>query len=313
VPDNSLVIFERQLAPLAPRFAEVLGNTMPVARLMRTLKISVERLPKLLECDRQSLFNAAMSAACLGLEVDGVTGQAYVMPFKNKAQLVIGYKGYVTMAARSGITMTGSVVRDGDEFDYELGSNAFVRHKPALGNRGRIIASWAVGAAIGRPAIISVLGIDDLLAIKAKSPGARKSDSPWNDPAIGFPAMCEKSGKRRLSRSLPLNVMTLGARMDEAHEEQGKHAWISPDKGVIIDGEVGEVFPPQNKETPTASQLIGDDDEIMRLRDGLEEAAAHGQESLRGAWEKIPKTLKQKLEATKDRLKPVADKADRGG
>jgi recombination protein RecT len=313
VPDNSLVIFERQLAPLAPRFAEVLGNTMPVARLMRTLKISVERLPKLLECDRQSLFNAAMSAACLGLEVDGVTGQAYVLPFKNKAQLVIGYKGYVTMAARSGITMTGSVVRDGDEFDYELGSSAFVRHKPALGNRGRIIASWAVGAAIGRPAIVNVLGIDELLAIKAKSPGAQKSDSPWNDPAIGFPAMCEKSGKRRLSRSLPLNVMTLGARMDEAHEEQGKHAWISPDKGVIIDGEVGEVFPPQNKETPTASQLIGDDDEIMRLRDGLEAAAENGQESLRSAWEKIPKTLKQKLEAAKDRLKPVADKADRGG
>ena len=63
--DNSLVVFERQLAPLAPRFAEVLGNTMPVARLMRTLKISVERLPKLLECDRQSLFNAAMSAPAL--------------------------------------------------------------------------------------------------------------------------------------------------------------------------------------------------------------------------------------------------------
>ena len=311
--DNSLVVFERQLAPLAPRFAEVLGNTMPVARLMRTLKISVERLPKLLDCDRQSLFNAAMSAACLGLEVDGITGQAYVLPFKNKAQLVIGYKGYVTMAARSGITITGSVVRDGDEFDYELGSSAFVRHKPVLGNRGRIIASWAVGTAIGRPAIVNVLGIDDLIAIKARSPGAQRSDSPWNDPAIGFPAMCEKSGKRRLSRSLPLNVMTLGARMDEAHEEQGKHAWISPDKVVIIDGEAGEVFPPQNKETPTSSQLIGDDDEIMRLRDGLEEAAANGQESLRSAWEKIPKMLKQKLEVTKDRLKPIADKADQGG
>jgi RecT family len=32
-----------------------------------------------------------MSAACLGLEVDGVTGQAYLLPFKGKAQLVIGY------------------------------------------------------------------------------------------------------------------------------------------------------------------------------------------------------------------------------
>jgi recombination protein RecT len=149
MPDNALVILERQMAPLAPRFAEVLGKTMPVERLMRTIMISVERLPKLLDCDRQSIFNAAMSAACLGLEVDGVTGQAYLIPFKGKAQLVIGYKGINTMAARSGITITGAVVRDGDQFDYELGSDAFVKHVPALGNKGRIVATWAVAAANG--------------------------------------------------------------------------------------------------------------------------------------------------------------------
>jgi recombination protein RecT len=91
MPANDLVVFEKQLQPLAPRFAQVLGATMPVERLMRTVMISVERLPRLLDCDRQSLFNAAMSAACLGLEVDGVTGQAYLLPFKGKAQLVIGY------------------------------------------------------------------------------------------------------------------------------------------------------------------------------------------------------------------------------
>jgi phage RecT family recombinase len=70
------------------------------------------------------LFNSAMSAAVLGLEVDGVTGQAYLIPFAGKAQLVIGYKGFNTLAARSGITITGAVVREGDEFDFELGSNA---------------------------------------------------------------------------------------------------------------------------------------------------------------------------------------------
>ena len=52
-----------QLAPLAPRFSEVLAGTMPVERLTRTIVISCERLPKLLECDRQSLFNAAKCCA----------------------------------------------------------------------------------------------------------------------------------------------------------------------------------------------------------------------------------------------------------
>ena len=42
------------------------------------------------------------------LEVDGVTGQAFLIPFKGRAQLVIGYKGFNTLAARSGLTVTGA-------------------------------------------------------------------------------------------------------------------------------------------------------------------------------------------------------------
>ncbi|MEO6382014.1 MAG: recombinase RecT [Nitrobacter sp.] len=242
--------------PLAPRFEQVLDGTMKVERLMRTIVLSVERLPKLLDCTRQSLFNAAMSAAVLGLEVDGVTGQAYLIPFKGSAQLVIGYKGFNTLAARSGITITGAVVREGDEFDYELGSAAYVRHKPKTGptKDRRIIAAWACAQSMTRPAVISVMNIDELMAVKTKSPGGARSDSPWNDPNIGFPAMCEKTVKRRLSRSMPLNVMQLAARMDEAVDEQGKTAWISPDKTIVVDGEFSDM-PARNNETPTVEAL----------------------------------------------------------
>src|SRR6266849_9063658 len=148
---NELIAFEHMLQPLKPHFQQALAGAIPVERLMRSIVISVERLPKLLECTRQSLLNASMSAACLGLEVDGVTGQAYLIPFKGRAQLVIGYKGYTTLAARSGITITGAVVREGDEFDYELGSAAFIRHKPAVGKNRRIIAAWACAQSMDRP------------------------------------------------------------------------------------------------------------------------------------------------------------------
>src|SRR5262245_50669564 len=225
MPDNALMVLEQQMQPLPPRFSQVLGGIMPVERLMRTVMISVERLPKLLECDRQSIFNAAMSAACLGLEVDGVTGQGYLIPFKGKAQLVIGYKGYNTLAARSGITITGAVVREGDAFDFDKGEG-WITHKPKLGEPGRrIIGAWAKAAAKRGAAVIEVIGIDELMAVKANSPGAKRNDSPWNDPAIGFPAMCEKTAKRRLARSLPLNVMQYAARLDEAVDEQGEAAW----------------------------------------------------------------------------------------
>src|SRR5215472_6358831 len=115
---NDLVALEHQFAPLTGKFTQVLavpGVTLTAPRLIRSVLVSVERNPKLMHCTRQSLFNAAMSAACLGLECDGVTGQAFLIPFEVRgtptAQLVIGYKGYNTMAARSGITITGEVVR----------------------------------------------------------------------------------------------------------------------------------------------------------------------------------------------------------
>src|SRR4051812_44691057 len=227
---TELAILEKQLKPLAPRLEMVLDKRVPVERLMETIMISCERLPALLKCDRQSLFNSALSAAVLGLEVDGVTGQAYLIPFAGKAQLVIGYKGYNTLAARSGITITGAVVREGDQFDYELGSGGFVRHKPALvGKDRRVVAAWACATSHDRPPVHMVMGIDELMAVKAKSPGATRTDSPWNDPSIGFPAMCEKTVRRRLARSMPLNIMQLAARMDEAVDEQGHAARLDPD------------------------------------------------------------------------------------
>jgi recombination protein RecT len=253
---NALAVLEQQLAPLAPKFEMALAGQMPVDRLIRTVMISVERAPALLDCDRQSLFNAAMSAACLGLEVDGVTGQAFLIPFARRAQLIIGYKGYNTLAARGGITIRGKIVREGDPFEWENGTGAYVRHKALPGNDRRIIAAWASAEHRDRPPVIEVLHIDELMAVKNKSPGAKKKDSPWNDPNVGFPAMCEKTAKRRLARSLPLTIIQLAARMESATDERGQAAWISPDHGLVVDGEATPIGPFEESETPTAPDLI---------------------------------------------------------
>ena len=307
---SELVALEQQLKPLAPHFAQVLGKTMPVERLMRTIMISVERLPMLLQCDRQSIFNAAMSAACLGLEVDGVTGQAYLIPFKGRAQLVIGYKGFNTLAARSGITITGAVVREGDEFDYQLGTAAYVRHKPK-GSKGKITHAWACAQSLDRPAVVEVLDIDELLAVKGRSPGAKRSDSPWNDTVIGFPAMCQKTAKRRLARAMPLNIMQQAARMDEAVDEQGAPAWISPDKGVVIDGEFSDA-PTIIHDQREMGDLLAPELTVTDLDAKLAEAAAKGTEALKAAWSSIPpgETKKMLEQALNRRHKPAAAEAD---
>ncbi len=266
---QALAVIEHQLQPLRPMFDQLLRPTgVPAERIIRSVLISCERTPKLLECTAVSVIQAATTGAVLGLEADGHTGQGFLVPFRQKgvqkAQWITGYKGYSTLAARVGLTVNGEVVREGDFIDFELGSSGYVKHKPMVGggtNR-RIIGAWATASAPSRDPIIVWLDIDDILAIKARSQAAKRDGgddafSPWNEPVVGFPAMAGKSAKRRLARALPLSVYLSGlllhnhaieaARIDEAHEEQGHHAYLHPEKGIVIDGEAA----------PPASQSKG--------------------------------------------------------
>jgi|GEM_PF-3230757 len=256
---NQLVTYERNLNSLQTTFADVLtGSGIAPERLIRTVLISLERTPKLMECSQQTVINAAVTFGVLGLEVDGVTGQGFMIPFRERAQPIIGYKGYNTLAARSGISIKGAVVREGDVFEFDLAAADPIRHTFDMFAPGRlskrIVGAWALGVSKDRPAVPAVMTIDELLDVKASSPGARKSDSPWNNEKIGFPAMCEKTVKRRLARAMPLNVMQHAAAMEEAFEERGKYSYISKDKGVVVDGDfrtVGDTQPPAEDEIMT--------------------------------------------------------------
>lgn len=237
---NELAVIEKSLTSMVPALQEAIApeyrRKVPAERIVRTLMVSLEKSPALAKCTMQSLVNAAWSAACLALEVDGVTGQAYLLPFAGKAQLVIGYKGFNTLAARSGYSISADVVRKGDDFTFRKGSNGFIKHSYELdAQRGDIQGAWAIAESKSLPSIIVVLTLDELMKTKAKSPGAKRRDSPWNEPTVGFPAMCEKTARRRLARSMPLNVMQLAAALDQ-HGEAGEYSYIDPeDRTVKID------------------------------------------------------------------------------
>lgn len=83
------------------RFAEVLGDRSSgpyIASVMTLVKDS----KALLECSAPSIYTSALRAATLRLSVDPAIGQAYLVPFKGQATLVVGYKGLYDMAVRTG-------------------------------------------------------------------------------------------------------------------------------------------------------------------------------------------------------------------
>src|ERR671924_2141362 len=106
-----------------PEIARTLPANVDVERFERIVRTEIRRTPKLLECDPYSLLGAVMWAAQLGLE-PGPLQHVHLIPYKREVVFLIGYRGYVELAFRSGQVkdVTGALVREGDRFEYQYGT-----------------------------------------------------------------------------------------------------------------------------------------------------------------------------------------------
>ena len=83
------------------QFREVLGEREANAYVASVL-IAVANNDALQKCNPISIITSAMRAATLQLSCDPSLGQAYLVPFGNKCTLIVGYKGLIHMAFRTG-------------------------------------------------------------------------------------------------------------------------------------------------------------------------------------------------------------------
>jgi recombination protein RecT len=82
------------------QFALVLGNG--AGAYVSSVITAVGNSEELKKCTPTSILMSAMRAATLRLSVDPGIGQAYLVPYKDKATLIVGYKGLYAMALRTG-------------------------------------------------------------------------------------------------------------------------------------------------------------------------------------------------------------------
>jgi recombination protein RecT len=68
----------------------------------------------------------------LGLEINTPLGQCYIIPYKREVTFQLGYQGLLELAYRSNKykRIDAEVVYKGDEFKYEYGLDAYLKHKP---------------------------------------------------------------------------------------------------------------------------------------------------------------------------------------
>ena len=78
-----------------------LGDKQIAQRFIAEISTAVALNPRLNECEPATILSAGLMAQTLGLSLSSSLGQTYIIPYKDKAQIQIGWKGLVQLALRT--------------------------------------------------------------------------------------------------------------------------------------------------------------------------------------------------------------------
>jgi len=155
--------FMADLASYRPQLEAVLPPHIPVRYYERVLLTAVGEKPELLYANRRTLFLAAVKCAADGLLPDG--REAFLNVYNTKVKQrgkdgidreirldVVQYQpmvhGIRKRMRESGqvLSAIAEAVFEKDEFEYELGDDPYIKHKPAsfLTDRGKVIGAYAI-------------------------------------------------------------------------------------------------------------------------------------------------------------------------
>ncbi len=256
---------ESQTASLAA----VLPKHVDADRMVKLALGAMRTTPKLLNCNVESFMGAVVTCSTLGLEPNTPLGHAYLIPFENRqkgttdVQIVFGYKGLIDLARRSGqiVSIAAHEVCQNDEFHFSYGLDEKLIHKPALTDRGAVIAFYAVAKLVGGGYAFEVMGRDQIEEIRDASQNYKfareKGKTVWGQH---FVEMGRKTVLRRLFKYLPVSIELATASNIDSNTEAGKAGnyeealkgeySVMPDDAPPaalpdnVDGDTGEWNPP---------------------------------------------------------------------
>jgi recombination protein RecT len=127
------------------RIAACLPTHLTPERMIRVALTAIQTKPKILLCSPTSIIGCVVEASELGLQLNGVLGEAYIVPFWNtgtkrlEAQLQVGYRGLISLARRSGevSSVSPELVYEWDEFKITLGTDRNILHVPDIDHPDR--------------------------------------------------------------------------------------------------------------------------------------------------------------------------------
>jgi len=168
--------------------------------------------PQLQQCTPESLLNALLKCAEWGLLPGG--DNVYLIPRHNnkkpgrplECNAQKGYQGLIELIYRvTGAEVEAHVVYENDKFDYQLGTNAYVHHKPAPKDPGKPYLAYAVWRKDDRESF-DIIRMEEIEKRRKMSLAYQKAekfgtkDSPWH---LWPEAMMRKSAILKMLKMKP--------------------------------------------------------------------------------------------------------------
>jgi recombination protein RecT len=287
--------------------AALAGSGISPKQFVRVIMTAIAINPDLLNCDRRSLMNAAMRAASDGLKPDGIDGA--LVPFEGKVTWMPMVSGIRKKVRRSGEVTSWdvTVVCAKDHFDYELGDDPFIKHKPwmprelvrqegeeeadylkrlrAHVDRGPATYVYSVANIKGGGKSRDVMSRTEVELVRDTY--ARKNRKGEFSPAWrrSFAEMMKKTVARRHAKQLPMSsdILALLSRDDDLYDlGEGRGDRVQAprelsDRLDVLSGyhpETGE-FPDSVDEVSTPSSQSAVSDDAPPLGEGVAEETAH--------------------------------------
>ena len=188
-------------------------------RIIKTVVTAAMKNPAILKCTKESILLSVFQSLDLGLEIGNALGEAHLVPYGSTCQMIPGYRGLVSLARRSGKirAIEARIVREGDEFDYELGTNPKLVHKPSFSEvPAEMRAVYAIAFFADGSTQFEIMVKAEVDAIRKRSRSG--NNGPW---VTDYEEMAKKTVVRRLSKYLPLSPELSRALEIQAMAEAG--------------------------------------------------------------------------------------------
>lgn len=217
-----IVEVRHTMEKMAPQFKAALPANVTPEKFIRVTMTAIQNMPKLLQCERQSLYSAAMRCAADGLLPDG--REAALIPFGDTAQYLPMIGGICKKARNSGEigTIDAQVVHENDEYEaWTDEKGPHFKHKRARKDRGEPILAYAYAVSKDGFLFFEEMSAEEIGAVEKVS--RAKNDSPWKGPfrsEMWRKTVLHRLGKYRLPSSADLDdVLRADAELYDLKDE----------------------------------------------------------------------------------------------